>query len=179
MIAMQKKLLLWVGQKHCGKTTSAAELVADGRAEGFNVAGLLAPSIYRSGKLVGFDVLDLQTKTRAPLARRKQSKAGPFTFISDGLKLGNTSLSTEATKTADLIIVDEFGPLELKGQGWRKNVDSLLACSDALILLVVRQGLVDQVRQLYADAFSQKCDATEQNSINEVTSILRNHRQRD
>ena len=101
MVATQNMLILWTGPKHCGKTTSATKLAQIARAEGFNVTGLLSPPLYRNSKLLGFDVLDLQNKTRAPLARRKisQSKAGPFTFISDGLKLGNAVLSAEATKS--------------------------------------------------------------------------------
>jgi molybdopterin-guanine dinucleotide biosynthesis protein A/nucleoside-triphosphatase THEP1 len=176
MVTTQNRLILWTGPKHCGKTTSATKLAQIARAEGFNVAGLLAPPLYRNNKLLGFDVLDLRNQTRAPLARRKisQSKAGPFTFIADGLKLGNTVLSEETTKSADLIIVDEFGPLELKGRGWRKNVDSLLVSSDAVILLVVRRELADTVRQLYTDVPCRELAATKPDSIDDVITVLKN-----
>ncbi|MFZ2149197.1 MAG: nucleoside-triphosphatase [Sedimentisphaerales bacterium] len=178
MAATQNRLILWTGPKHCGKTTSATKLAQIASAEGFNVAGLLAPPLYRNNKLLGFDVLNLQNQTRAPLARRKirQSKAGPFTFIADGIKLGNAVLSAEATKSADLIIVDEFGPLELNNEGWRRNVDSLLISSNAVVLLVVRRELSDTVRQLYADVPCQELAATEENSIDEVITMLKNRR---
>ena len=178
MVATQNRLILWTGPKHCGKTTSAANLARIARAEGFNVAGLLAPSLYRNSKLLGFDVLDLQNQTRAPLARLKisQSKAGPFTFIADGLKLGNAVLSAEATKSADLVIVDEFGPLELNNEGWRRNVDSLLISSNAVVLLVVRRELADTVRQVYSGLPCQELAATEGNSIDEVITMLKNRR---
>jgi len=169
---------LWTGPRHCGKTTSVTKLVQIARAEGFNVAGLLAPPLYRNSKLLGFDVLDLQNQMRAHLARRKisQSKAGPFTFITDGLKLGNAALSAEATKYADLVIVDEFGPLELNNEGWRKNVDSLLISSNAVVLLVVRRELADTVRQVYADVHCQELVANEGDSIDEVITMLKNRR---
>jgi len=101
MVSTQNRLILWTGPKHCGKTTSATKLTQIALAEGFNVAGLLGPPLYRNSKLLKFDVLDLHNQTRAPLARGtiSQSKAGPFTFITDGLKLGNAVLSTEATKS--------------------------------------------------------------------------------
>jgi len=169
---------LWTGPKHCGKTTSATKLAQAARAEGFNVAGLLALSLYRNNKLLGFDVLDLQNQTRAPLTRRKTSpsKAVPFTFIADGLKLGNAVLSAEATKSEDLVIVDEFGPLELNNQGWRRNVDSLLFSSNAVVLLVVRRELADTVRQVYADVPCQEFTATEGSSIDKVITMLKNRR---
>jgi len=178
MVATQNRLILWTGPRHSGKTTSATKLAQIASAEGFNVAGLLSPPLYRNSKLLGFDVLDLQNQMRAPLARRKisQSKAKPFTFISDGLKLGNAALSTEATKYANLVIVDEFGPLELNNEGWRKNVDSLLISSNAIVLLVVRRELADTVRQVYADVPCQELVATEGNSIDEVITTLKNRR---
>jgi len=169
---------LWTGPKHSGKTTSATKLAQIASAEGFNVAGLLSPGLYHNSKLLGFDVLDLHSQRRTPLARRtiSQSKAGPFTFISDGLKLGNAALSAEATKSADLVIVDEFGPLELNNEGWRKNVDSLLISSNAVVLLVVRRELTDTVRQVYANVPCRKLAATEGNSIDEVITMLKNRR---
>ncbi|HUU19702.1 MAG TPA: NTP transferase domain-containing protein [Sedimentisphaerales bacterium] len=178
MVSTQNRLILWTGPKHSGKTTGATKLAQIASAEGFNVAGLLSPSLYRNSKLLGFDVLDLHSQTRAPLARRKtsQSKAGPFTFIADGLKLGNAALSAEATKSADLVIVDEFGPLELNNEGWRKNVDSLLISSNAVVLLVVRRELADTVRQVYANVLCQELAATEGNSIDEVITMLKNRR---
>ena len=178
MVTTKNTLILWTGPKHSGKTTSAANLAHIVRAEGFNVAGILAPSLYLNGELLGFDVLDLQSENRAPLARRKtsQSKAGPFTFIDEGLKLGNTALGKQAIKSADLIIVDEFGPLELNGNGRRKNIDSLLASSDAVILLVVRRELTDTVRLLYANVPCRKLAATKPDAIDDAIAILENRR---
>ena len=178
MVSIRNKLILWVGEKHSGKTTSAADLAQAARDEGFNVAGLLAPSLFCDGRLIGFDALDLGNEKRAPLAKRQinPGKTGPFAFITDGLKLANAALSAEATNSADLIIVDEFGPLELNSQGWRKNVDSLLASSDAVILLVVRLQLADEIEQLYADVPCRKLAATDLISIDAGLAMLKSHR---
>src|SRR3972149_790988 len=117
MVSIQEKLIFWTGKRHGGKTTSVTKLAQTVRDEGFSVCGLLAPCLYCNGELVGFDVFDLRSKSRAPFARGKtsESKAGPFNFIVEGLKLGNVALSAEATQSADLVIVDEFGSLELEG----------------------------------------------------------------
>jgi nucleoside-triphosphatase THEP1 len=177
MESIQNRLILWTGKRHSGKTTSVARLAQKARDEGFNVCGLLAPCVYLEGKFVGYDVLDLRTNHRTPLARCKTSNsyAGPFNFITEGFKLSNSALSKEAVESAELIIVDEFGKLELNGRGWRKDVDSLLVSSDAVILLVVRLELADAVRQLYADIPYQELSATEQDSIDNVITMLKNH----
>jgi nucleoside-triphosphatase THEP1 len=177
---MQNKLVFWTGEKHCGKTAAAARLAETARAEGFVVVGLLAPSTYHKGRLTGYDVFDLRKKIRASLAHRKTNgnKAERFTFFADGLELGREALSPTATKTADIIIVDEFGPLELRGDGWRREVDSLLALSDALILLVVRCELADRIKELYAGVPSRILSATERESIDKIITDLKNRRRK-
>lgn len=170
---------MWTGPKHSGKTTSAIRLIQMVRIEGFIVAGILEPSLYYNSELVGFDVLDIQNQKRMPLARRKKDKSttGLFNFITDGLKFGNAVLGTEATKLADLVIIDEFGPLELKGNGWRRNIDSLLSCSNAIILIVIRQELKETFQQLYADFLCLELEALEEKSAYEVINLLKNKRQ--
>ena len=174
MLSIRDKLILWTGEKHSGKTTSAANLVKIVRGEEFNVAGLLAPSLYDGSELLGFDAIDLHSETRVPLARRK---TGQFTFFAEGLEFGNAALSATATKSADLVIVDEFGPLELNGRLWRKNVDSLLASSSALVLLVVRQELAEKVRLVYTDFPCRNLAAIEPESLDKVIGLLRDRRQ--
>ena len=179
MSPSRSELVLWTGGKHSGKTTTTAKLVKIVSSEGFNAAGVLAPSIYHKGTLLGFDVVDLRHKNYTPFARRKTNgvETGSFTFIADGLKLGNNALCVGNNETADLVIVDEFGSLELNGGGWRKSVDSLMAFSNVLKLLVVRQELADAVRQLYIDIPCVKLAANKPESIDEVIQILRNRRQ--
>ena len=170
---------MWTGPKHCGKTTSATRLIQMARGEGFTVAGILEPSLYDNGELLGFDVLDVQSQKRIPLARRNkdESTTGFFNFLTDGLKFGNAVLSSETIKSADLIIIDEFGPLELKGDGWRRNIDSLLSSSNAFMLIIIRQELTETFRQLYSDVPCRELNAIEENSALEVIAMLKNRRQ--
>lgn len=179
MVSTQNTLILWAGPKHSGKTTSAARLIQMARTEGFVVAGILQPSLYDNGELLGFDVLDVQNQKRTPLARRNKdkSKIGFFNFITDGLRFGNAVLNTEAIKFADLVIIDEFGPLELKGHGWRRNIDLLLSSSNAIILIIIRHGLKDTFQKIYAGVPCLKLEAIEKNSANKVIAILKNRRQ--
>jgi len=179
MLTSQKKLILWTGNRHSGKTTRAADLAREAYKTGFNVAGLLAPSLYHNSTLIGFDAFDLKNNSRTPLARRNhgETQTRQFKFIPEGLQFGYLALSEKATKSVDLIIVDEFGPLELDGRIWRKNVDSLLSRSNSTILLVVRQELVKTVRRLYTDIFCRELAANEPESISTVIDILKKHRQ--
>ena len=96
-----------------------------------------------------------------------------WAFTEAGLKLGRAALNPSAAGSADLIIVDEFGPLELDGRGWRKEVDLLLASTDVPVVLVVRQELEERVQKLYENYPSTKLGATKKDSINKVIKILK------
>jgi len=187
---VRSQLILWTGQKRSGKTTQAGALVQTARGEGFSVAGILAPSIVLGGELVGYDVVDLQQGTRAPLARRKRDSGavGRFTFLAAGLELGRTALGRESTRSADFIVVDEFGPWELDGGGWRKNVDELLAAAPAAsfptkfgtagaVLLVVRDQIVGLVQKVYSYVPAIRLAAGGPDSAGRVIELLRSRRQ--
>jgi len=147
----QPQLILWTGPKHSGKTSAAMELVRLVEQRGFTVAGVLAPGIDRDGRRVGFDCLDLHTQRLTVLARQggRGEGGGSFSFTDEGAALGREALSPGATDGADLVIVDEFGPIELEGGGWREAVDRLLGGGAGVIMLVVRSELVGVVRRLF------------------------------
>ncbi len=143
---------LLIGPKHAGKTTAAAELIRRVRARGRTVAGILAPSIWVDGVLHGFDIVDIATGRRTRLSDIQsagEQTSGRFRFCAEGLALGQAALSDPAARIADLVIVDEFGPLELRGGGWRDAVDALVGHAAGLLVLVVRQSLAESVAGLY------------------------------
>jgi len=173
------RLLLWIGPKHSGKTTAAAGLVERARAEGIRVAGILSPSVCRENTLAGFDVVDLDTGARAPLARRCERgtvRAGSFAFSAEGLEQGCTALASSTTRSAELVVVDEFGPLELRGQGWRAAVDALLSSVEGVVLLVVRERLAARVRRLYAHYRPRTLAAARRGSVDRVLTMLSERR---
>ena len=175
MISKPHKLILFTGRKHSGKTTAANRLVRQVRSKGFSVAGLLAPAVYKDSRLVGFGAVDLRRDKQIDLANRKiaTGKRAEWAFTEAGLKLGKAALNPSAASSADLIIVDEFGPLELDDRGWRKEVDLLLASTDVLVVLVVREELEERVQKLYENYPSTKLAATTEVSINKVIKILK------
>ena len=175
---MKTRLILWTGPRHSGKTTSAADLAKKVKNKGFSVAGLLAPSKYTNGLLTGFDAVNVATGKRVPLSQRKQTteptSVSGFTFSKEGLKFGSNALDSTSTVSADLIIIDEFGPLELTGGGWRKNTDSILSDTNALLVLVVRDEIINKVKKLYEASNCIQLEAAKEDSIRKIVEILNN-----
>jgi len=176
MLPQDTKLILWTGTRQSGKTTAVSRLIDHAITEGFSVAGLLSLAQYDNGTLVGFDVQNISTHNRTPLARRGPQTprhASAFTFIKRGLELGHMALNSPETHSAQLIIIDEFGPLEIENHGWRKSVDTLLASARGLLLLVVREKLLEEVRDLYSQYPSAALPAQQPEAVKTVIDLLR------
>lgn len=168
------RLLLWTGPKHSGKTTTLTSLIYLARLKGITVAGILAPSVYIDDKLVGFDIIDLDTNQRCPLARvdtQGAESVGQFVFTDQGLDLGRSALQFASTLSDGLTVVDEYGPLELAGNGWRPQVDELIAKPPGIILLVVRDELSDRVVQAYSSSGAQIVPCHQADAIERVLSV--------
>jgi len=171
----EKRCILWVGDKHSGKTTAATKLTMSLQQQDYAVGGILAPSIYKDGQLIGFDIVDIQNNFRIPLAVRDEQAYDtvPYRYYQKGLKLGHSALSLVGNKSANLVIVDEYGPLELSGKGWHFDVNRLLTKSYSPILLVVRRELADEVRKLYARYICFSLESLDSKSIDRMLVWLK------
>jgi nucleoside-triphosphatase THEP1 len=153
---MRSRIMILTGETGCGKTTTADQIVSALRRRGLSVGGILARAVLADGRRVGFDLDDLSTGRTAPLCResRDESQPGPgraeqrwgrFEFARAGLAFGHEAL-TAHTAGADVIVVDEVGPLELTGGGWAGALDLVVRNFDGPILLVARLAVVDAVK---------------------------------
>jgi nucleoside-triphosphatase THEP1 len=165
-------LVLLTGAKNSGKTTFVQQLVEKLKKENYQISGFTAPSIYEGAFLLGFDILCIRSGRKVKLAKRK-SAAETFTFSKKALALGNSILNSNETKSSDLVIIDEFGPLELAGKGWRKGTDELIQSAGPLILLVVRKESAEKVRRLYNNIKVKLLQASNRKSADIITNIVR------
>jgi nucleoside-triphosphatase THEP1 len=172
------RLVLWFAPEHSGKTAAALRLAQLARGRGFDVAGLLAPSVYVDGRLAGFEALDLRSGKKVGLAKRVPGASGPgrFAFTAEGVGFARAALDPASVESADLVVVDEFGPLEMAGGGWRRELDSLLAATDVPILLVVRRELLDRAQRLYAGVPIARLPAVDPASADKVIAMLARNR---
>lgn len=173
-LSLSSRLILWTGPKHSGKTTTLTSLIYLARLKGIAVAGILAPSVYIDDKLAGFDIVDLDTNQRTTLSRRGaqgSQTVGQFVFTDQGLELGRSALQSVLISKTELIVIDEYGPLELAHRGWRTQVDRLIAETAGIVLLVVRDELAQQVSQLYPQPPALFVPAAEPDSIDRVLDL--------
>ena len=132
------------GTVHSGKTTLLKQLVRLLKQEGINVRGHLSEAIHQDNKKIGYDLLDLKDGTFFPFLRMEGDddweRIGPYFFMPFSVRKAETIMLGDPD--ADVFIVDEVGPLELKGRGLWPALKKSLAQSSAKILIVVRKSIL-------------------------------------
>jgi nucleoside-triphosphatase THEP1 len=140
-------VVVLTGGSGAGKTTLLLGLADRLRAAGLTVGGIAAPVVRVDGDRVGYDIVALDTGATAPLCRtegeERSPAVGPFRFRAEGLALGRAALA--ASDRCDVVLVDEIGPLELRGEGWAPALPPLWSRDGAVVVLAVRPGLVGAV----------------------------------
>ncbi len=134
------------GVSRSGKTTICQQAAELARRRGLVVAGILTLPGAAGGGDPAIDACDLRTGARARLAHYVERSDDPtiqhWQFCDDGLRLGSNAL---LRLPADLLIIDEIGPLELvHGRGWAMARHVLRQRAYRMALVAVRPGLHEQ-----------------------------------
>ena len=139
------RVVVVTGPTDGGKTATVTAIAERMRTEGVPVAGFVQPGEFEDGKKIGFRLRDLATGEEAALATlgdRSEGEFGTrFQFSEEGFRLGREALKQAGS--ASVVIIDELGPIELRGQGHMPAVRRALAVPDLVgAVIVVRRALV-------------------------------------
>lgn len=148
---MRRRVIL-TGERGEGKTTLCLALAEEARRAGWTVGGVVTPGRWDGGQRDGYRVKDLLTGEERPLASRsgeRTIRVGSFSFDSEGIAFGRRALEAALAAKVQLLIVDEIGPLELRGDGWAPLLDRLHSGAPGAMVWVVRPELVEEVRKRY------------------------------
>ena len=134
------------GTVHSGKTTALISFCSDRLLTG----GILSPVI--NGKRHFFDIETKETfQMEAGPAEVNIIQTGKYVFSVAAFKKAVNLLQSCISKNPELIIIDEIGPLELRGKGFAETLRQILSLSlpKTNLLLVVREKLVDDVIEYF------------------------------
>jgi nucleoside-triphosphatase THEP1 len=147
---MQPELFIFSAPVRSGKTTVLKEWLSDKKAGGF-----LTPD--ENNFRVLYDCLNETTHPfEASLddAQEKSTAIGRYRFLTASFEKCAEILKNAIEQRVPLMVIDEIGPLELKGMG---NDAALLSffsqiqmtATPAKIIIVVRETLVEEVINRY------------------------------
>ena len=161
---------LLVGDRNSGKSA-----LVHGAAKrlNFSCGGVISIPVTVDGKKVGTDALNIMTGKTATLAREGNSdgiKVGRYMLNEEGLKHGINAIYDAAGK-CKLVVIDEFGPLEMGGGGMAEATDYALGKNN--VLIVIRRKLKDEFLEKYRNYQFEILDARDVD-VDRLAEIIEN-----
>jgi nucleoside-triphosphatase THEP1 len=141
---------LVTGPVQSGKTTFLDQLVRLLLKSGIRVSGILAPGAFSGNQRDHIRILDIESGTSVAMAQREEVLGWiPFRgyfFNPEAFSFGERILHNAFERQSEVIILDEVGPMEMEGLGWRKALDELEQRKEGILVCSVRKASVDRVR---------------------------------
>jgi nucleoside-triphosphatase len=140
---------IWLvtGPPGVGKSTLVSRVVLRLKSAGVIVGGCATAERRVKGERVGFEIRDLSNGTQGELASISRSlgpKVGRYRInLADIAAVGAKGLYDAASR-AEIIVIDELGPMELTSPEFRKAVRACLD-SGRPMLAVVHERLEDDL----------------------------------
>ena len=137
------RVILLTGLPGTGKTTMVKRIHEQYSRSGVRVGGIITSEVRGASGRIGFKLLDLSNGREGWLAR-KDSGVGPrvglYRVVTEDLEtIGVAALNRAVDGPADLVLVDEVGPMEMTSPSFREAVSRVLK-SIKTILATVKYG---------------------------------------
>lgn len=140
------KIIILTGDIQEGKTTFLIRIAELLKSNRIKLEGFLAKGVHDSTGRIGYDLEAINNGEQMQFIRNTPSEGafrhGKYYFNESGMEFGRELLNKNSLKGADLIVLDEIGPVEMKGKGWAGEIERLLSQLAIPQLWVVRRTLL-------------------------------------
>ena len=133
------------GAVEIGKSTVVQRVLKRLRRDGLHPGGVLTTVDRQNSKWVH----DLSARQRRLLGHQWPNgdvDVGRYGLRSEAMAFANEAIVQ--AQSADFLIIDELGSLELKGQGFTAALEAIRHRGDRPSLLVIRQKLLDEYAEI-------------------------------
>jgi len=147
-----KRLFFITGAPGIGKTTVLLRTVEALKTMGFRVGGMVSREVRERETRVGFEIVDFETETRGWLAHMNQPDGPQVSKYRVNLRdletIGAASIRNAVTR-AQIIIIDEIGPMELFSSAFKDAVLQAINSHKPILGVIhqrARDPLIDSVK---------------------------------
>ncbi len=144
------RIALVTGRPNSGKTAYLQAVLQCARRLGRSTGGVLSHGIWTAGGKTGFILEIVATGEMHHLANDKNIFAdavsyGRFFFAANVFKIAAEAIKSGSG--SNLVVIDEFGPVEAAGGGLWPGIEYLLRHHDGCLVISVRPALVEELKQ--------------------------------
>lgn len=133
---MKPKILI-TGPPRCGKSTLISKLIEHFTQKNRVIHGFFTPEVRKNSKRIGFDVEDIFSGEKVQLARindfERKYRVGKYSVFINDFENYLERLFKLEDKSADLLIIDEIGKMELFSQKFQDLLKSLFNSNITII----------------------------------------------
>ncbi len=168
-------VIVATGKTGSGKTTAILEVIHRLRGDQHRFVGFVQPGRFEQGQKTGFGIRDLTTGEESEFARLVERKDGQFgtrfRFFDAGIELARQALSS--ARPGDILIIDELGPMELRGEGHMDAVQTALETPHlCAVVVVVRAHLVPSLLATLEAEDAKVVEVTSENGAQKLEELL-------
>ena len=131
-----KRIILVTGPSGIGKTSLLRRTVKELKNRKYTVGGMFCREVREGGIRVGFEIIDISTGQRGWLAHVNQSTGptfGKYHVNLTDLDVISSGSILDALKSADMLAIDEIGPMELLSPAFSSALTKAVESSKPLI----------------------------------------------
>ena len=149
---LKKRLLFITGSPDTGKTSVLLKTIAVLKARGCSVGGMVSREVRTCGARVGFEILDLSSGRRGWLAHVNQKhgpRIGKYRVNLEDLDNIGAEAIASAVENADVVAIDEIGPMELHSERFKEAVKKAVESRKLVVGTVhwkARDELIERVK---------------------------------
>ena len=121
-----KRLIFLTGPPKTGKTTALLKAAEQLKARGCKLGGMTSQEIRERGVRTGFEIRDYASGRSGWLAHTRQPvgpKIGKYRVNLNDLNTVGVTAILDGLKNADVVLIDEIGPMELCSEAFIEAVE--------------------------------------------------------
>jgi len=133
-------VIIVTGPIGIGKTTVCEKVIDIARKQGHSCGGIIT---YKNQKndIIIKDIQTGETKTLASISNVYQGpRTTKYSFSPDGIDFGIQAINRGTT--SDILLVDELGQLELRGQGFAHIIEQISTGKVKNCIIIIRKELL-------------------------------------
>jgi len=154
------------GTPGVGKSTVVRKVVEGMQHDGHKVGGMSSADLRSGSARVGFEIRNLMTDDVGVLAHINQMtgpRIGKYRVKNEDLDRIGAEAIISAIEHADLIAIDEVGPMELTSRRFKDAVQAALASGKSLLGTVHRNAQDPLVQAIRTDPAIEVIEVTNEN----------------